>query len=394
MTAKQTIVAAGVAVAALWARLPAGGQGATTRPAGGGRQANVRVDRAKRQVVVPARVELREGMLEFLLCVKGVKDHETVLVTDVPPSSLHAGLLALGLMPGRPGRWGTPPGGEPVFEPPQGAQLRISLQWKDAAGKPREAPAAAWLKPAGQDKHLKDLTWVFVGSDFLDDGRYWADVEGLLVSVANFAASVIDVPFKSSDENAFREFAARTKAIPPKGTPVDVVVTVPQGQEKAPHARISFSVDEFGRIELEGQAIEPEKIASAVKKFLAAHARGSAEVRLDPRALVYDRDRLEEILSQAGLTDVSFRTRVLTAEVLPRTAGEATKAIAWWKQQFARAEDLLLDPAEAAGDVLRHIEHRRKRAEELRALWDDYAARLRALVAEHRKASPPGGGKP
>jgi len=402
MTGKLSILALAGAGALLAGPLSEAGPipatGPATRPGakvgqarGAARPApKVRIDRQRRQLVIPAAVQLRQGALEFLLCVKGAKDHETLLVTQVPPSALHAGLLALGLMPGRPGRWTTPPGGEPVFEPPQGARVEIALRYKDAKGKRREAPATEWMLTSEKRKPT-ELKWVFVGSGFLDNGRYWADVEGLHISVANFPASVIDVPFKSTAEDAFLEFAADPKTVPPKGTPVDVVITVPKGQENAPVARIGFTIDAFGRIELDGRPIAPEEVGPAVKKFLARHAKGMAEVRVDPRAMVYDQDRLKTILADAGLTDVTFHTRRPESEILPRTPEQAAKAIDWWKRQFAQADRLIIDPAEDAEAVLKHVARRRRQLEDLSELWGDYAARLRALLDAHRRKAPPSG---
>jgi len=356
----------------------------TTRAAARPAVRPVRVDRARRQVIIDAKVCLQRGFLEFLLCTEGTKDHESLLTTKVPPSSLHAALLALGLAPGLPARWTTPAGNKPVFSPPKGAMLEITLRWKDAKGRTRTAAATDWLLAAGTKKKPPATRWVFVGSDFLDDGRYWADVEGHHISLANFASSVIDVPFESSDKQAFLEFAANPQTVPAKGTAVEVVLTAVKGAETAPAARMSFEVDAFGRIALDGRAIAPEAIAPAVRKFLARHAEAAADVRIDPRALVFDRERLKSILTQAGLTDVSFRMRELRGELLPRTSAQAARAIQWWKRQFAQARDLIVDPVEDAAAVLKHVEKRRKEVEALSRLWSDYAAQLRALVRERR----------
>ena len=343
----------------------------------------IRIDRAKRQVVVDAVVSLREGPLEFVLSTPK-KDYETLLVTNVPPSSVHAGLLALGLMPGKPARWTRPPGKEPVFVPPQGAQLEISVRWKDAKGAVRNAPVTDWMVAAGTKKKAQATRWVFVGSDFLDDGRYWADVEGYHVSVANFAATVIDVPFKSTDKNALLEFGANPDTVPAKGTKAKLIITAVKGAKTAPVARITFDVNGFGQIRLDGRPIVPEKIAPAVKKFLSRHVRGAAEVRLDPRSLAFDRERLKSILAQAGLRDVTFRTRALKTEVLPRTPTQAARALAWGRGQFARASELIIDPAEDAAAVCKQIERQRKRLERLSELWGDYAAALGGMVAKKK----------
>ncbi len=367
---------------------PAGGPTATTAPRKGPLK-HLEIDRQGRRVIVDAKVMLQKGegegvcMLEFLMCRTGAKDHETLLSTDALPSSLHAALLALALAPGRPAQWVTPEGKKPVFISPAGAALLITVQWTDKSGKVREVPATDWMMEVATKKKMHETRWIFVGSDFLDDGRYWADVEGLHISVTNFASSVIDVPFRSTSEDALREFAVNTAVVPPKGTPVKLIIKVAEGAETAPAARMAFDIDAFGRIKLDGSPIVPEDVSRSVRQFLSRHADASADVRIDPRALVFDRERLREILEQAGLARITFAARDLRGEILPRTPEQADRAIAWWKEQFSQAEDLVIDPAEDAAATLQHIKRRIKEVEVLSELWADYAAGLQKAMDQH-----------
>ena len=384
-----------VAAAAVCIGLPVASSGPATRPTSRpaatapasaprkGPLKHLKIDRRGRRVIVDATVMLRKGMLEFLLCTKGVKDHETLLVTDVHPSSLHAALLVLGLAPGRPAQWITPAGGKPVFISPVGAALIITVQWTDKSGKVREVPVTDWMMEVATKKKMHKTRWVFVGSDFLDNGRYWADLEGLHVSVTNFASAVIDVPFKSTSADALREFGVNTAAVPPKGASVKLIIQAARGAETAPAARMTFDIDAVGRIKLDGEVVAPENVSGAVRKFLSRHADASAAVRIDPRALVFDRERLREILKQAGLARVTFTTREPRAEILPRTPAQVDRAVAWWKKQFAQAEDLIVDPAEDAAATLKHITRRIKQAEAISELWADYAAGLKAAMDRH-----------
>src|SRR5206468_7721769 len=77
-----------------------------------------------KRLVMRARVALREGPLEHLLCLKGTKEHEAVLATDALPRQIHAGLLLTGAQPGHPVRF------VPRFEPPTGTPIAIELVWK------------------------------------------------------------------------------------------------------------------------------------------------------------------------------------------------------------------------------------------------------------------------
>ncbi len=388
MTVSKNIGVSFVLVAAVSIILSAGpaGQPATrpaTRPAGALLK-HLKIDRPGRRVIVDATVMLRKGMLEFLMCAKGAKDHETLFVTDVKPSSLHAALLALGLAPGRAAQWVTPAGKKPVFISPAGAALIITVRWTDKKGAAHEVPVTDWMMEVATKKKMHKTRWVFVGSDFLDNGRYWADVEGLHISVTNFASAVIDVPFESTSANAptndLREFGVNTASVPPKGTPVKLILQAAKGAETAPAARMTFDIDAAGRIKLDGGVVAPENISKAVRGFLSRHADASASVRIDARALVFDRERLREILEQAGLTRITFTTRALRAEILPRTPAEAKKAIKWWKGQFADEDEY---PAEDAAATLKHIKRRIKQSEALCELWGDYAAGLKKALNEY-----------
>ena len=53
-------------------------------------------DPKAKRVILRARVVLREGVLEHLICLKGTKEHEAILATDAVANQIHAALLATG----------------------------------------------------------------------------------------------------------------------------------------------------------------------------------------------------------------------------------------------------------------------------------------------------------
>src|SRR5262245_60640669 len=60
------------------------------------------IDPKSKHLYLRARVVLREGYLEHLMCSKGTKEHEAILATDAVPHEIHAALLATGAEPGKP----------------------------------------------------------------------------------------------------------------------------------------------------------------------------------------------------------------------------------------------------------------------------------------------------
>jgi hypothetical protein len=173
-------------------------------------------DPGTKRVVLRARVALRDGALEHLLCRRNTKEHEAILATDAPPQLIHAGLLLTGATPGRPVQF------RPDFQPPSGPPIRIELEWSEG-GKTRRADARQWVKDLQGGRTL-DKDWVFAGSELIKDPEtkktiYTAD-DGDLITVANFPSAILDLPFASSANDADRPFVANTDQIPASGTHV------------------------------------------------------------------------------------------------------------------------------------------------------------------------------
>ena len=178
-------------------------------------------DPKAKRAVVSARVVLREGYLEHLLCLKGTKEHEAILATDAVPEHIHAALLATGAQPGHPVRF------QPKYEMPAGDPIAIELRWKHD-GKWLSADAREWVKDEKANAPLA-LDWVFAGSLQYQDPEtkkvmYAADV-GDLFTVANFGNAILDLPMKSSADDADRVFIPNTAKIPPLGTEVFMVLS-------------------------------------------------------------------------------------------------------------------------------------------------------------------------
>jgi hypothetical protein len=169
-----------------------------------------------RRVIVRARVAIREGPLEHLLCLKGTKEHEAILASDAIPYQIHAGLLATGAQKGQPVQF------LPRFVPPSGSPIAIELQWNQD-GMTHHADAREWVRDERAGTPLK-IDWVFAGSELIDDPVtkkpvYAAD-DGDLITVANFSSAILDLPFASSANDTDRVYVANTDKIPPRGTTV------------------------------------------------------------------------------------------------------------------------------------------------------------------------------
>ncbi len=192
-------------------------------------------DPEARTLIVKAKVVLREGPLEHLVCLKGTKEHEAVLSTDAVPRQIHAGLLLTGLKPGHPVTF------TPRLTPPAGDATAITAYWREK-GKEHTIDARDFVLDDNKKTPLR-TDWVFAGSQLFFDKasnstKYAAD-DGDLITVANFGSAILDLPFASSADDTERVFVANPKVVPPLGTEVFLTLgpRKPQDTKAQPQAK-------------------------------------------------------------------------------------------------------------------------------------------------------------
>jgi len=348
----------------------------------------VRVDLKKRQVSFDSEVCLKEGVLEFLLVQWQSKTHESILHTKAKASHIHAGLLMLGLSAGKPARWSGQQMGS-RFLPPAGAGLKIKVVWKDGKGNAQSADPGEWL--TGQEGEDIDLPerWIFIGSDILPTGRYWAELDGEIISLTNFPSAVIDVPFHSSSVNDQRGIYANAQKIPATGTKVEVVITPLPGAEKSPDARETLEIDRFGHRSVDGQVLNEEQLEQWATRYITAHNRGMVVIRASGMARVWDIAETQSTLRLGGVREFDIQRVRPQWEMLPRAVDQARGALAEWEYKFANYRDLLEDPGKEADRVLIRIEAELRELEAHKELLEDYATRLKKSVARYRATTQP-----
>jgi hypothetical protein len=183
---------------------------------------DVWIDSKNKRVVIDGEVCLRQGQLEMFACLKGTKEHESIISVDAKAYIIHAGLLAVGA------KQGTPVEFQPQYKPATGTTIDITCIWTDEAGKVRHQKAHDWIQNVETKKPL-ELDWVFAGSRMYKDedtGQEFYQAEGgELICVSNFPSAMLDLPVESSQANNALLFQAFTDKIPPKGTKVRLVLT-------------------------------------------------------------------------------------------------------------------------------------------------------------------------
>ncbi len=186
-------------------------------------------DRHAREVQVRAEVACTQGWLEQAVCRAGTREHESLLVIDVPPSLVHAALLAIGLEPGSPGRWVATASGGVERVPPHGDALEA---WVRCDGRP-DVPLDSWIHDPVHGREFPSQPWIFAGSALRSAAAgsgapdvYVADRTGSVVGLVTFGDEPIahrDVLSDKVDVDA-PQWQARTIAIPEPGTAVMLVL--------------------------------------------------------------------------------------------------------------------------------------------------------------------------
>lgn len=194
---------------------------------------SIRLDKNANTVKFPARVNMDDGLVEYLMVSPQGAMHESVLVTDVQPQELHLAMLLLGakgmVQPKKsqgPGRIDA----EFLATAPKLTGDRISLvvTWTDKDGKAQKVPAERWLtrKDFTPRKPVKTITaedgpWLYTGSYFFEN-RFVAQSEGNFVSLVTYPGALINNPRTGSNDD--HVWFAKKEVIPAIGTPVEFTI--------------------------------------------------------------------------------------------------------------------------------------------------------------------------
>lgn len=199
----------------------------------------VRIDKNANAVTVPAKVNMVDGLVEYLCVTSKGSTHESVLVSDAGPQNVHVAMLLLGAKGTAPKEGQQAPGqidAEYLAKLPKlvGDRVSLSVRWKDKEGKEQTAPAERWImqrivaknKPA-KETPMSDGPWLYNGS-FLHEGRFVAEGQGVYAAVNTFPSALINNPRPGANDDKL--WFANQKAMPPVGTPVDFVIKLENEQ--------------------------------------------------------------------------------------------------------------------------------------------------------------------
>jgi hypothetical protein len=187
-----------------------------------------------REVHFEATMCLREGLLEQVACAPNTREHESLVVTRIKPSHIHASLLIAGFEPGAPGQWMYEEDSYRV-EPPKGDAIGIEVRYVNSNTVEVQEPIQKWIRETIKDgsQAVGDEPWIFCGSrfetnpEFMGDGEHYvADMTGSIIGLVTFGDEVIGYSRVLADQSDVQEpvFEVNTQSVPAEGTVVTVIL--------------------------------------------------------------------------------------------------------------------------------------------------------------------------
>lgn len=191
------------------------------------RVGKVSFDKSKREVRFPARINMTEGLLEYLIVHERGKVHESLFITDTSPTDINLALTLLRYTPSRelyplPNETGGLSDKFPVVSPEvkAGARVLIDVEWEDA-GKTRRLQVNEWIQHVVKTSPMPSGPWVYGGSEFYD-GKFVPETSGDIAAIFNTLSSLINYP--GDDNRDDTVWVVFPKRVPAEGTNVTLII--------------------------------------------------------------------------------------------------------------------------------------------------------------------------
>jgi len=194
---------------------------------------SVRLDKNAGTVVFPAKINMDDGLVEYLMVTPQGSVHESVLVSEAQPQEVHMAMLLLGakgMAPTKENKGSGRIDAAFLAKAPKltGDAILLSAKWKDKDGMEHTVAPERWLtrkiftpKKPTKIVTAEDGPWLYTGSFFYED-RFVAQADGTFVSLVTFPSALINNPRTGSNDD--HVWFVKTDAVPPVGTPVEFTI--------------------------------------------------------------------------------------------------------------------------------------------------------------------------
>lgn len=187
----------------------------------------VTFDQKTREIRFPTRVNMTDGLLEYLIVHQNGKVHEALLSTETSPTHLNLAFTLLRYSPSKelyplPNETGGISGDFPDVpsEVKAAARVTIDVEWTDQ-GKVRRVPVNEWIQHAVKSTAMPAGPWVYGGSHF-HEGKFNAETSGDIAAIFLSMEALVNYPGDdNSDDTVWLPFPKR---VPPEGTNVTVII--------------------------------------------------------------------------------------------------------------------------------------------------------------------------
>lgn len=199
----------------------------------------IRLDQKTRTIRFPGELNLKEGILEYLLVTSQGSTHESLLVSDVRPSDLHFAMLLLGAKgsgPDAPAAGNAPTGqidAKYLKTAPKlrGDDIAITVTWMNGEAE-KTTPVEDWVFNNATKKAMERGSWTYNGSLF-SNGHFMAQMEGAFAALVTYPSALINNPRKGSDNDQI--WTVNEKTVPPVKTPLEISIQLlPNDEPKTP----------------------------------------------------------------------------------------------------------------------------------------------------------------
>lgn len=257
----------------------------------------VRINWTLKQVELEARVVLREGVLELFACTVQTREHESIVVVKARPLRIFEALGLIGLTPGAPIRFDET---SESFWPAYGDPVSIAVRYA-RGGEPVTEDISAWMVETAGGKTMAPRYWVFAGSRRFSEERFGADLEGTVICVVDFDTALLALPQSYSSSNEELWLAAKTDAIPPRGTDCTLLI------QAADVTKLTVEVLPGGNLSDGGNNVSAETVAERFKKQDAGKHGSMVIVRTQRGASRADVAAAVQGLLKAGVPEISLQ---------------------------------------------------------------------------------------
>lgn len=189
----------------------------------------VRLEREARRVSFPARLNMTDGPIEYLLVTAAGKTHESLLTTDIEPQHLQVAILLLGAKGMQAAPLTNAPAGGPITQaqgghnpPLPGEPMFMEVAWKQAAKSQRKRIEALVFNKRAKEP-MSPGPFTFTGSR-LWQGKFVAQTDGSLIAIITDPDAVFNNPRPNRDTDD--TWVVHQQEVPPLHTMVELSITL------------------------------------------------------------------------------------------------------------------------------------------------------------------------